>query len=120
MRLRSRIDTFSLLRPRKAFYRKGRRGRKGREGLTTDERGSGIGDRDIGTSENQNTPRMAADERGLQGEEIRGEVEFVPVPGGYGFHRVRLRNEPGMPGERRPTQAAIAPEERAEVHANLG
>ena len=41
---------------------------------------------------------MNADERGMQGEESRQEVEFVPVPGGYGFERVRLRIEPGMPG----------------------
>jgi hypothetical protein len=78
---------------------------------------------------------MNADERGLQGEGSRQEVEFVPVPGGYGFERVRLRidppphqaktrlvgdPEPGLTGERRPTQAVIAPEERAEVHAILG
>jgi hypothetical protein len=37
---------------------------------------------------------MDADERGLQGEESREEVEFVPAPGGYGFERVRLRIEP--------------------------
>jgi hypothetical protein len=41
------------------------------------------GHRDIWTSENQNLQRMAADERGLQGEESRVEVEFVPVPGGW-------------------------------------
>jgi hypothetical protein len=51
---------------------------------------------DIWTSENQNLPRMDADERGLQGEVSREEVEFVPVPGGYGFERVRLRIEPGL------------------------
>jgi len=72
---------------------------------------------EIGTSENQNTPRMNADERGLQGEESSRDREFVHVPGGYGFERVRLRIEPGMPGERRPTQAVIAPEERAECAA---
>ena len=47
-------------------------------------------------------PRMDADERGLQGEESSRESEFVTVPGGYGFERVRLRIE------------------HAEVHANLG
>jgi hypothetical protein len=98
------------------------------------------GDRDIGTSENQNQHQhqrpftakdaedakeskptvMNADERGLQGEESRQEVEFVPVPGGYGFERVRLRIEPELGGQRRPAQGVIAPEERAEVHANLG
>ncbi|MCU1332188.1 MAG: hypothetical protein JWM08_1180 [Candidatus Angelobacter sp.] len=46
------------------------------------------------TEEEKGLPRMDADERGLQEEESREEVEFVPVPGGYGFERVRLRIEP--------------------------
>jgi len=75
---------------------------------------------EIGTSENQNLPRMDADERGLQGDESSRDSEFVLVPGGYGFERVRLRIEPELGGQRRPAQAVIAPEERAEVHANLG
>jgi hypothetical protein len=70
--------------------------------------------------EEKGLPRMAADERGLQGEESSRKIEFVPVPGGHGFERVRLRIEPGMPGERKPPQEVIASEERAEVHANLG
>jgi hypothetical protein len=60
------------------------------------------GHQDIWSSENQNLPRVDADERGLQGAESSRESEFVPVPGGYGFERVRLRIE------------------HAEVHANLG
>ena len=55
-------------------------------------------DRDIGTSENQNLPRMDADERGLRGEESSRDSEFVHVPGGYGFERVRLRIEPELGG----------------------
>ena len=70
--------------------------------------------------EEKGLPRMDADERGLQGEESSRESEFVHVPGGHGFERVRLRIEPELGGQRRPVQAVIAPEERAEVHANLG
>ncbi len=47
--------------------------------------------RDIGSSEHQKLPRMDADERGLKSERSGIENEFVPVPGGYGFERVRLR-----------------------------
>jgi hypothetical protein len=50
------------------------------------------------------------------GEESGGEVEFVPVPGGYGFERVRLRIDPELPGERRPVQAVITPKDPAQVH----
>jgi hypothetical protein len=92
--------------------------------------------------EEKGLPRMDADERGFQGEESREEVEFVPVPGGYGFERVRLRIEPELGGQRRPPQdmyreenreigaaadreigtppRAAVPHEHAEVHANLG
>jgi hypothetical protein len=59
----------------------------------TEEIGSS-GHPDIGTSENQRLPRMDTDERGLGqagGKHGGGDVEFVPVPGGYGFERVRLR-----------------------------
>jgi len=45
-----------------------------------------------------------ADERGLQEEESSRDVEFVPVPGGYGFERVRLRIEPELGGQGRPAQ----------------
>jgi hypothetical protein len=110
---------------------------KGLPRMDADERGLGIGEsghREIGTSENQNTPRMDAEKNQdlplmntddtdfgeAGGEESSRDREFVHVPGGYGFERVRLRIEPGMPGERRPTQAVIAPEERAEVHADMG
>jgi len=43
------------------------------------------------TEEEKGLPQMDADERDLQGEESNRESEFVPVPGGYGFERVRLR-----------------------------
>jgi hypothetical protein len=72
---------------------------------------------------NQDLPLMNTDDTDFGeagGEESSRDREFVHVPGGYGFERVRLRIEPGMPGERRPTQAVIAPEERAEVHADVG
>ncbi len=54
------------------------------------------------------------------GEEGGGDVEFVPVPGGYGFERVRLRMEPELGGQRRPVQPVITREDPAQVHANLG
>jgi hypothetical protein len=67
------------------------------------------GHRDIGTSENQNLPRMGADERGLQGEESSRESEFVPVLGGYGFERVSLRIEPiGTSSHLTPARARAA------------
>ncbi|HEV7672976.1 MAG TPA: hypothetical protein VGQ12_00455 [Candidatus Angelobacter sp.] len=75
------------------------------------------------TEENQGLPLMNTDDTDFGeagGEDGGGEVEFVPAPGGYGFERVRLRIEPGLGGQRRPVQALIAPEERAEVHAILG
>jgi len=50
------------------------------------------------------------------GEGGGGEVEFVPVAGGYGFERVRLRMEPELGGHRRPVQAVIASEDPAQVH----
>jgi hypothetical protein len=59
------------------------------------------------------------------GEESGGDVEFVPVPGGYGFHRVRLGIEPRLEGERKPPQGtaqpgATVPHEQTEPYANLG
>ena len=45
-----------------------------------------------------------------------GEVEFVPVPGGYGFERVRLWIEPELGGQRRPVQPVITPKDPAQVH----
>src|SRR6266853_3585444 len=53
-------------------------------------------------------------------EDAGAESEFVHVPGGYGYTRVRLKIEPGLGGERRPVQAVIAPEDPAQVQANLG
>jgi len=55
---------------------------------------------------------MDADERGLQREETSRDIEFVPVPGGYGFERIRLRIEPGLSGQQRPVQMAVVPEEK--------
>jgi hypothetical protein len=59
------------------------------------------------TEERKTLPLMNADNRGLQGEESSRDIEFVPVPGGYGFERVRLRIEPELPGQRRPVQTAV-------------
>jgi len=58
-------------------------------------------------------------------QENLGDIEFVPVPEGYGFHRVRLGIEPSLAGERKPPQAiaqpgAAVPHEHAETYANLG
>jgi hypothetical protein len=70
--------------------------------------------------ENQGLPLMNTDgtdfgEAG--GEEGGGDVEFVPVPGGYGFERVRLRIAPELGEQRRPV---ITPADPAQVHAILG
>ena len=93
----------------------------------TEEIGSS-GHRDIGTSENQNLPRMNADERGL--ENSRNPIEWKPTPDMYRMDTregmeayeasFRMKIKSGSNGEQRPTQAVIAPEERAEVHAILG
>ena len=75
------------------------------------------------TGENQGLPLMNTDDTDFEkrgSEDGGGDMEFVAVPGGYGFERVRLRIEPELGVQRRPTQAVIAPEERAEVHADLG
>jgi hypothetical protein len=56
------------------------------------------------------------------------EVEFVPVPGGHGFQRVRLKIEPELGTERGPVQPVIAGQEPREAvsyelaqpHAVLG
>jgi hypothetical protein len=88
---------------------------KGLPRMDADERGSGH--REIRTSENRNTPRMSADckERRSAGKLSLCRCREVTVSIEFG-----CANEPGMPGERKPTQAVIAPEERAEVHAILG
>jgi hypothetical protein len=62
------------------------------------------------TEESKTLPLMNADNRGWQGEERSRDIEFVPVPGGYGFERVRLRIEPELPGQRRPVQTTAVPE----------
>jgi|ERR1051326_1484602 hypothetical protein len=87
------------------------------------------------TGEEKGLPQMDADDRGWQGEERSRDIEFVHVPGGYGFERVRLRIDssghravPAQPADHReigtPPRAAVphehAPHEHAEVHANLG
>jgi len=71
---------------------------------------------------NQDSPLIHTDDTDLkeEGRDIAPESEFVHVPGGFGFERVRLRIEPGVAGERKPPQAIIGPQECAEVHANLG
>jgi hypothetical protein len=72
---------------------------------------------------NQGLPLMNTDDTDFGeagGEEGGGDVEFVPVTGGYGFERVRLRIEPELGGQRRPVQAVIAPKDPTEVPANLG
>ncbi len=82
------------------------------------------GHRDIGTSENQNLPRMDADERGL--ENPINPIEWKPTPDMYRMDTregmeayeasFRMKIKPGSSGEQRPIQAVIAPEECAEVH----
>jgi hypothetical protein len=70
----------------------------------------------------QGLPLMHTDDTDFgEGEKDGGrDAEFVPVPGGYGFERVRLRIEPELGGQRRPAQAVNAAEEYAETHAVLG
>ncbi len=97
------------------------------------------------TEKNQGLPLMNTDDTDFGesgGEDGAGDAEFVPVAGGYGFERVRLRIEPELGGQRRPPQdmyreenreigaaadreigtppRAAVPHEHAEVHANLG
>jgi hypothetical protein len=74
------------------------------------------------TEKNQGLALMNTDDTdfGEAGGEDGGDVEFVPVTGGYGFERVRLRMEPELGGQRRPVQPVITPKDSAEVHAILG
>jgi hypothetical protein len=75
------------------------------------------------TEKNQGLPLMNTDDTDFGeagGEDRHRNVEFVPVPEGYGFERVRLRIEPELGGQRRPVQPVIAPKDPAQVHANLG
>jgi hypothetical protein len=69
--------------------------------------------------EDKGLPLMNTDDTDFEeagGEDGGGEVEFVPVTGGYGFERVRLRIEPGLGGQRRPVQPVITPKDPAQVH----
>jgi hypothetical protein len=64
---------------------------------------------------NQGLPLMNTDDTDFGeagGEDGAGDVEFVPVPGGYGFERVRLRIEPELGGQRRPPQDMYREENR--------
>src|ERR1700731_2978313 len=76
------------------------------------------------TEKNPGLPLMNTDDTDFGeeagGEDGGGEVEFVPVPGGYGFERVRLRIEPELGGQRRPVQPVITAKDPAQVPANLG
>jgi hypothetical protein len=65
------------------------------------------------TEKNQGLPLMNTDDTDFgeaSAEDGGGDVEFVPVPGGYGFERVRLRMEPELDRQRRPVQPVMAPE----------
>jgi hypothetical protein len=95
------------------------------------------GQRDIGSSEHQNLPRMDADERGLKNPK---PIVWKPTPDMYRMDtregREAYEASLGSSGERRPAQAVIppqpaqtrrgpgapviAPEERSETHAVLG
>ncbi|MCU1331391.1 MAG: hypothetical protein JWM08_383 [Candidatus Angelobacter sp.] len=70
------------------------------------------------TEKSQGLPLMNTDDTdfGEGGEDGGGKVEFVPVPGGYGFERVRLRIEPELGRQRRPVQPVITPKDSAQVH----
>jgi hypothetical protein len=102
------------------------------------------GHQDIGSSKNQNLPRMDADERGL--ENGAKQIEWKPTPDMYRMDTpegreayeasLRMTVAPRVGAERRPPQPvippqppqkrrgpgipAIAPEDRAEMHAVLG
>jgi hypothetical protein len=65
------------------------------------------------TEKSKTLPLMNADDTDFgeaSGEDGGRDVEFVPVPGGYGFERVRLRIEPGLSGQQRPVQTTAMPE----------
>jgi hypothetical protein len=66
-----------------------------------------------GAKEHQGLPLMNTDDTDFEeahGEDGSGDVEFVPVPGGYGFERVRLRIGPELGGQKRPVQTTVVPE----------
>ena len=84
----------------------------------------------------KNLPLMNAENTDLEkGRDFGPESEFVPVPGGYGFERVRLRIGPKsrqpetaraknsaaeLGVERKPAHAVIAPERDSETYAVVG
>ena len=71
--------------------------------------------------EYKNLPLMNADDTDLRKGGSHGgmESEFVPMPGGYGYHKVRLKIEPELSAERSIAQTII-PADIREVHANQG
>jgi hypothetical protein len=79
------------------------------------------------TEKEKNLPRIDADERGLKNPK---PIVWKPTPDMYRMDtpegreayeaNFRMKIKPGSSGEQRPTQAVIASEERAEVHANVG
>jgi hypothetical protein len=122
-----------------------------RETVTEEEAFKEIGssgDRDIGSSESQNQNRFTEEgakdameigasesqNQKLTTETLRHggraeDIEFVPMAGGYGFHRMRLRiGDEGRPvqvaaAERNGRQSSLAEQGHAtlaEPHANMG
>src|SRR6266853_5979866 len=80
------------------------------------------------TEEEKDLPLMNADERGL--ENGGKQVEWKPMPELYGLDTpegmeayeasFRMKINPAVTGKRRPPEPVIAPEDPAQVHANLG
>ena len=69
----------------------------------------------------QGLPPINTDDTDLEngGNDTGMESKFVPMAGGYGFHKVRLKLEP-EPGVERSTAQEIAPTDIREIRANLG
>ena len=77
--------------------------------------------RNGGSGRGEGLPRMDADDRGLKNPKPivwkpTPDMYRMDTPEGREAYEASLRSS----GERRPVQAVIAPEERAEVHANVG
>jgi len=80
------------------------------------------------TEEEKDLPLMNADERGL--ENGGKQVEWKPMPELYRLDTpegmeayeasFRMKINPAVTGKRRPPEPVIAPEDPAQVHANLG
>jgi hypothetical protein len=70
---------------------------------------------------NKTLPLMNGDDTDLEkvGSDGGMESEFVPVAGGYGFHKVRLKIEPKLGVERSIAQP-IVPADNRDGHANRG